>query len=69
MINIYISQNKTLCFATVEDANKFADVVKKKTGQRPELRAARNDAKKSGVLQYCRIKPDYSRKTNTQPSK
>ena len=41
MFNVYITQNKTLLFATEEEAQRFADTMEAKTGNRPAIRKTR----------------------------
>lgn len=63
MFTLYVTQNKTLLFATIEDAERFADKVESKTGSRPTIRESRpqRNATKT-LLHYGKITPHYAPK-------
>ena len=41
MFTLYVTQNKSLYFATEEEAQRFADTMEAKTGERPAIRKTR----------------------------
>lgn len=45
MFTLYITQNKSLYFATEEEAKRFADTMEAKTGNRPAIRKTREDSR------------------------
>ena len=58
MFNVYITQNKTLIFATEEEATRFADTMEAKTGNRPAIRKTREDSRVK-VIYYGKNTPSY----------
>ena len=63
MFTLYVTQNKTLLFATIEEAERFADTVETKTGKRPTIRESipqRNTTK--NLMHYGKIPPHYAPK-------
>lgn len=60
MFNVYITQNKTLLFATEEEAARFADTMETKTGNRPAIREARPQRNAiNNFVYYGKNKPNY----------
>lgn len=60
MLTVYITQTKTLLFATEEEANRFADTMEVKTGNRPAIREARPQRNtKNSFVYYGKNTPDY----------
>ena len=60
MFNVYITQNKTLLFATEEEATRFADTMEAKTGNRPAIREARPQRNAlNNFVYYGKNTPDY----------
>lgn len=64
MITLHITQNKTLFFATEEEAKRFADTVKAKTGNRPATRKTREENQTKTIVYYGKTAPDYSGKAD-----
>lgn len=61
MFRLYITQNKTLLFATIEEAKRFADIIEKRTGHRPNITTARNFDSQPDVS-FGMVKPNYGNK-------
>lgn len=60
MFTLYITQNKSLYFATEEEAQRFADTMEAKTGNRPAIREARPQRNaKNNFIHYGKNMPDY----------
>ena len=60
MFSLYITQNKTLLFATIEEAERFADTVETKTGSRPTIRESRPQRNTTkNLVHYGKITPHY----------
>ena len=60
MFSVYITQNKTLLFATEEEAQRFADIMETKTGNRPAIREARPQRNAiNNFVYYGKNTPDY----------
>lgn len=62
MITLHITQNKTLFFATEEEAKRFADTMEAKTGNRPAMRKTREENHVKNIVYYGKTAPDYSGK-------
>ena len=61
MFSLYITQNKTLLFATIEEAERFADTVESKTGSRPTIRESRPQRNaKNNFVYYGKNTPHYA---------
>ena len=58
MFTLYITQNKSLYFATEEEAQRFADTMEAKTGERPAIRKTREDSRVK-VIYYGKNTPSY----------
>ena len=60
MFSVYITQNKTLLFATEEEAQRFADTMEAKTGKQPAIREARPQRNAiNNFVFYGKNKPNY----------